>query len=236
MDDFVKVRHLNKYIKKQCIVEDLSFNVSTGNVLALCGGNGAGKSTVIKMITGISQPTSGEVYVNQLAREDDKIEYARQLGYMPDDYQFQHSLTAYESLSFWASLRRVPDTRVNEVLALVGLEEKRKLKIKTFSKGMRQRILFAQSILANPRLLIMDEPTNGLDPYWMNELGQILLEMKEGGQTVILSTHQLDFAEKIADQVIFLNNGKNVGEGRVSSIKKEYGSLSAAFHLSLGLK
>ncbi|WP_211750336.1 heme ABC exporter ATP-binding protein CcmA [Paenibacillus sp. Marseille-Q4541] len=236
MDELLKVSQLTKYIKKQCIVENLSFTLSSGHVLALCGGNGAGKSTVLRLITGVSQPTSGEVTVNHINKKMNEMEYARQLGYMPDDYQFQQGLTAYENLSFWASLRRVPNNRINEVLALVGLEEKKNKKVNTFSKGMRQRILFAQAILGKPELLIMDEPTNGLDPYWMKEFAQILLEMKKDGQTVIFSTHQLDIAEEIADRVIFLNKGKHVGEGPVSHFREQYGSLSAAFHHSLGMK
>ncbi|SDW74082.1 heme ABC exporter ATP-binding protein CcmA [Paenibacillus sp. PDC88] len=236
MDELVIVKQLNKLIKKKCIVEELSFTLAAGEVLALCGGNGAGKSTVLRMLTGISEPTSGEISVNKRSRSTDRMKYAEQLGYMPDDYSFQQGLTANESLKFWASIRRLPQTRVQEVLAIVGLEDQKEQKVSTFSKGMSQRLLFAQAILSKPRLLIMDEPTNGLDPYWMKELVSILVEMKQHGQTVIFSTHQLDIAEEAADKVIFLNNGKNVGEGTVSMFKQKHGSLSAAFHHSLGLK
>lgn len=121
---------------------------------------------------------------------------------MPDDYQFNHGLSAEDS-EFWAALRKIPrrKSRVEEVLALVGLEDKRKGLVNTFSKGMRQRVLFAQALLAKPPLLIMDEPTNGLDPFWMNEFVNLLQGIKKEGYSVVFSTHQLEIADKIADQI-----------------------------------
>ncbi|OPA72957.1 ABC transporter ATP-binding protein [Paenibacillus selenitireducens] len=237
MDDIVvKVVGLTKTIKKQTIVQDISFNISSGNVLALCGGNGAGKSTVLRMISGIMQPTSGEILVNNLRWNTDRKLFSQQIGYMPDDYQFTQGLTAEEALSFWAALRKVPKQRVHEVLELVGLEEKRKSLVHTFSKGMRQRILFAQALLGKPPLLIMDEPTNGLDPFWMKSFVQLLLNLKREGHTVVFSTHQLEIADEVADQIVFLNKGRNVGEGSMEHFRDRFGSIHAAFHSSLGLK
>jgi Cu-processing system ATP-binding protein len=232
----VQVTDLTKKIKKQSLVEDIGFNVSAGSILALCGGNGAGKSTVLRMIAGILQPTSGEITVNGLRWNEQRKRFAEQIGYMPDDYQFNQGLTAEEVLSFWAALRRVPKRRVTEVLALVGLEEKRKSLVNTFSKGMRQRVLFAQALLGKPPLLIMDEPTNGLDPFWMNEFAGLLQGIRQEGHTVIFSTHQLEIADGVADRIVFLSKGRMVGEGSTQNIREQYGSLYEAFNHSLGLK
>ncbi len=234
----VNVKGISKVIKKQTLVEEISFQIPSGSILALCGGNGAGKSTVLRMVAGIFQPSVGEISVGGLYWHKSRKQFSKQIGYMPDDYQFNQGLSAEEALTFWAALRRVPKrkARVSEVLALVGLEDKRNRLVNTFSKGMRQRILFAQALLAKPPLLIMDEPTNGLDPFWMNEFVDLLHRIKQEGHTVIFSTHQLEIADKIADQVVFLSHGRNVGSGPTEQFHAKFGSLYTAFNHSLGLK
>lgn len=232
----VIVNGLGKRIKNQTIVEDISFRLDSGHVLAICGGNGAGKSTLLRMLAGIMRPTSGEIMVNNLRWSQDRKRYANQMGYMPDDYQFSQGLTAEEALLFWASLRKLPRERVEEVLVMVGLGEQKHKRVTTFSKGMQQRILFAQAMLAKPALLIMDEPTNGLDPFWMQEFVHLLKAIKQEGHMVVFSTHQLEVADDIADQIMFMNQGCNVGEGTADEFRNQYGSLHAAFHQSLGIK
>ncbi|MED5018042.1 ABC transporter ATP-binding protein [Paenibacillus chibensis] len=232
----VSVTGVSKTIKNQAVVSDISFALSEGSILACCGGNGAGKSTLLRMLAGITRPSSGEIAVNGMRWSENRIAYARQIGYMPDDYLFHHGLTAREMLSFWAALRKVPKSRVSEVLSRVGLEEQANKKVDTFSKGMRQRVLFAQALIGQPVLLLMDEPTNGLDPFWTQEFVKQLKQLREEGCSIIFSTHQLDVAEEAADQVIFMNNGINVGSGSVESFKHRYHSLYAAFHGSLGIE
>ncbi|MFF2912133.1 ABC transporter ATP-binding protein [Paenibacillus sp. NPDC057934] len=237
MDEaMVRVTGLTKVIKKQSLVENIAFTLPAGSILALCGGNGAGKSTVLRMIAGILQPTSGDITVGGLRWHTERKQFAKKIGYMPDDYQFNQGLTAEEVLSFWAALRRVPRRRVTEVLTLVGLEEKRRSLVSTFSKGMRQRVLFAQALLGEPPLLIMDEPTNGLDPFWMNEFAGLLQNIREAGHTVIFSTHQLEIADRVADRILFLSGGRSVREGPTKDIREQHGSLYEAFNYSLGLK
>ncbi|WP_379127269.1 ABC transporter ATP-binding protein [Paenibacillus sp. sgz500958] len=233
----ISVQDISKIIKNQTLVEDISFQAPGGSILALCGGNGAGKSTVLRLIAGILQPTAGEITVSGLKWSKSRKQFSRQIGYMPDDYQFSQGLTAGEALNFWAALRKVPKrkSRVEEVLAIVGLEDKQNVLVNTFSKGMRQRVLFAQALLAKPPLLIMDEPTNGLDPFWMNEFVQLLQGIRKEGHTIIFSTHQLEIADQIADQIVFLSQGRNVGLGKTEDFRTKFGSLYAAFHHSLGL-
>ncbi|WP_059049522.1 ABC transporter ATP-binding protein [Paenibacillus senegalimassiliensis] len=236
-EPLVTVSGLNKIIKGQTIVHEVSFQVPAGSIVGLCGGNGAGKSTILRMVAGILQPTSGDIRVGGLRWKEDRKQFAGQIGYMPDDFQFPAGLTAEEILSFWASLRREPESRVREVLEMVGLDDKRHKRVNSFSKGMRQRVLFAQAMLSSPSLILMDEPTNGLDPYWMQEFVAILKSVKLEGQTVLFSTHQLDIAEELADEVIFLNNGRICGEGTVEYFRALYGPLPLhrAFQQSLGL-
>lgn len=141
----LEVMGLCKSIKKQPIVEDISFRITSGQVLALCGGNGAGKSTVLRMIAGILRPTSGEVAVNNVRWLKERKRYSEQIGYMPDDYQFNQGLSAEEMLLFWASLRKVPKERVQEVLTMVGLEDQRKT-------GLRPSPKACANVCYSPRL------------------------------------------------------------------------------------
>lgn len=236
-DSIVQVVGVDKVIKKQKLVENINLRIERGSIVGLCGGNGAGKSTVLRMIAGIMQPTAGEITVNKHQWKKDRKQFSQQIGYMPDDFQLSPGLTAAEALSFWAALRKVPASRVDEVLEIVGLQDKRGNQVHTFSKGMRQRVLFAQAMLGKPPLLIMDEPTNGLDPYWMNEFVRLLQLIRSEGHTVLFSTHQLEIAEEVADYVVFLNSGRNYGEGTVEHFRQQYGAypLHAAFQQSLGI-
>lgn len=234
-EGYVTVAQVNKTIKGQAIVKNLSFQIPQGSIVGLCGGNGAGKSTILRLIAGILQPTSGEITVNQLRWKTDREAFAGQMGYMPDDFQFPQGMTAFEMLSFWAALRKVPEVRVQEVLAFVGLTDKQNKRVSTFSKGMKQRVLFAQAILAEPPLLLMDEPTNGLDPYWLKAFVKLIRQVKQEGQTVLFSTHQLEVAEELADYVIFLQDGQLCGEGAMDSYRELFGAspLQQAFQFSL---
>lgn len=235
-----RVLHLNqvsKRIQKQQIIHSVDFSLSQGQALALCGGNGAGKSTLLRMIAGILQPTSGSIEVNGTSWKQNRQGYAEQLGFMPDDYMFGQGLSAEETLTFWASLRKVSKNRVQDILCTVGLHEVRSKAVSSFSKGMRQRLLFAQALLTKPPLLIMDEPTNGLDPYWLESFISLVHSAKQDGHAVIFSTHQLEIAEAVADHVIFLKEGRIMEEGPVRAFHQTYGShgLQGAFHRLFGL-
>jgi len=232
----VLARGITKSIKGRALVEPIDLSVGAGEALALCGGNGAGKSTILRMIAGITLPSGGDIRVNGYAWREKRKAFARQIGFMPDDYLFTPGLSAFEALSFWSALRGVGKTRVLETLAIVGLEDKKDEKVRTFSKGMKQRLLFAQAILAKPPLLMLDEPTNGLDPYWMDEFVRLIRELKREGHAVVFSTHQLPVAEEVADRVVFLNGGRKCGEGSVAEYRARFGDypLHAAFREALG--
>ncbi|MBB6673600.1 ABC transporter ATP-binding protein [Cohnella nanjingensis] len=227
------VSQLSKSIGRSTLLHPCSLEAARGEIVALCGGNGAGKSTLIRMIAGISQPTQGRVQIGGLSWAQHRAAYADSIGYMPDEFQFGSALTALETLRFYAALRRVPDDRVLELLDTVGLSEVRGRRVSTYSKGMRQRLLFAQAMLARPPLLLLDEPTNGLDPYWMEAFGRLIRQAAGEGQTVVFSTHQLNIAESYADRALFMASGHVRYAGDVGALKAQYrhdGGLYGAFH------
>lgn len=219
----LQLTDVGKTIKGHPIIGQVSLKLHAGEVLALCGGNGAGKSTILRMITGVMQPSAGTIRVGGLQWKADRKRYAEQIGYMPDDYLFSQGLSAEETLTFWASLRKVSKSRVQETLRTVGLSEVKGKPVTSFSKGMRQRLLFAQALLAKPPLLVMDEPTNGLDPFWMESFVELVRLAKQEGHAVIFSTHQLSVAEEVADSVVFLKNGRIEREGVIGDFVREDG-------------
>lgn len=222
------VQNLEKTMNKKTILHSLSLQLQSGRILALCGGNGAGKSTLIRTMIGLSNATKGTVTINGVQKKKNRQAFARQFGYMPDDFQFQESIRARETLYFYARLKCVDEERTKEVLQQVGLTEHQHKVVGAFSKGMRQRLLLAQALLTKPPLLVLDEPTNGLDPYWVQTFSQMMVQAKEAGQSVVFSTHDLHVAEEIADEVIFLHDGNVLSKGPIEKYKET--GLYETFH------
>lgn len=215
-NSFLTIENITKKVRKTNIIAPFSYRLSKGKILALCGGNGAGKSTLIRLITGLITPSSGTVTIDGFNQRTDARSFFNSFGYMPDDFQFQSSIRAKETIQFYADLKQISHKRVKDVMTSVGLTEHMEKRMGTFSKGMKQRLLLAQAMLANPKLLILDEPTNGLDPYWINQFSKLMIDGRAQGQTIIFSTHELHVAEQIADEVIFLNDGKIISHGPIT--------------------
>lgn|SRR5690625_3752234 len=213
----VEIKNISKKVGQNEILAPFSYQLHAGKILALCGGNGAGKSTLIRMITGLITPTTGNIMIAGEEQRRNKRSFFNYFGYMPDDFNFQPSIRAQETIQFYANLKKIKQKRVAEVIESVGLTEHMKKKVGTFSKGMQQRLLLAQALLAEPPLLILDEPTNGLDPHWIKQFGKLMVAARERGQTVIFSTHELHVAEQIADEVVFLDSGKVISEGPIEN-------------------
>lgn len=199
------MKDVTKRYKKQVVIDRFQLAAAPGEIIALHGPNGAGKSTVIKMISGIVRPTAGTIRVNGYSADKHRKLYAREISYMPDDFQFQQKLTVMEFLQFYAKMRQVSRRQVVEALARVGLLSKQDSYVSTLSKGMGQRLLLAQVLFSGASLLLLDEPTNGLDDRWLDNLKQILLDCKQQKKTVIFSTHLRSFAEDIGDRIISVN-------------------------------
>lgn len=177
------------------------------------------------MLVGILPPSSGTIQLNGLNWNDNRVEYLQEIGYMPDHFTFSAGLTAKETLEFYASLRNRTAEEADRLLKMVGLHEVRNKRVSQFSKGMQQRLLFAQAILAKPALVVLDEPTNGLDPYWMDAFVDLVREVKLAGQSVLFTTHQLQVADAVADRAIFLMNGKIVRDGMIKEYQQQYGAI-----------
>ncbi|RPJ95167.1 ABC transporter ATP-binding protein [Rummeliibacillus sp. TYF005] len=201
---------VKKYSEDQGI-DNVSFTLQEGRIIALAGGNGAGKSTLIRLLIGEEKPDNG------------KLTWATHpsIRYMPDDVNFPPTLTALEILQLLAGLKKIPSSEIDRVLKRVGLWEYRKQRVRQFSKGMRQRINLAQALLGDEQLLILDEPTNGLDIRWIAELKTILQEQKDCGKTILFSTHLLSFAEELADDVLLLHEGHVLKHGNIKSVLQD---------------
>ncbi|OKL36924.1 ABC transporter ATP-binding protein [Domibacillus mangrovi] len=204
----VQVNNVTKRYKQNRGVNQASFTLHNGEIIALVGANGAGKSTLIQLLIKQIKPDTGEI-----VWQDNE-----ELRYMPDDLAFPEALTAEEILHLLGNLKKVSKERQHIILKEVGLFEAKELKVGQFSKGMRQRLNLAQSMMGEGSLFILDEPTNGLDPYWIAQLKKVLLHEKQNGQIVLFSTHLLSLAEEIADSVILLNDGEILATGTISSL------------------
>lgn len=233
---FVMFDRVHKRIGGQTIIREISLEVERGMTVALCGGNGAGKSTLLRMLAGVLKPTSGTIRIDGLEQRIDRLKYNRLFGYMPDDYNFTYPLSARETLRFWARLKGQDAARVEQLMEMVGLEHAGSKPVSAFSKGMRQRVLFAQAMLDDPPLIIMDEPTNGLDPYWIESFVRLVRQASASGKTVLFSTHMLHVAEALADRIVFLQGGQIIRQlDREQLAGLGPGGLHAAFGEWFGL-
>ena len=201
----LETKELTKKFGRQKAVDNLSLQIEKNSVYGLLGPNGAGKSTTLKMITGMLHKTSGEILFEDKPWSRADLEKIGALIEMPPLYD---NLTAWENLKVRTLLLGLPDARIKEVLEIVDLKNTGKKKSGQFSIGMKQRLGIAIALLNHPRLLILDEPTNGLDPLGIQELRDLIKSFPEQGITVILSSHILAEVEQIADHIGIINNGR----------------------------
>ena len=201
----LETKELTKKFGRQKAVDNLSLQIEKNSVQGLLGPNGAGKSTTLKMITGMLHKTSGEILFEDKPWSRADLEKIGALIEMPPLYD---NLTAWENLKARTLLLGLPDSRIKEVLEIVDLKNTGKKKSGQFSIGMKQRLGIAIALLNHPRLLILDEPTNGLDPLGIQELRDLIKSFPEQGITVILSSHILAEVEQIADHIGIINNGR----------------------------
>ena len=196
--------NLTKSYKKKCVVDNLSFNVNKGEIFAFLGSNGAGKTTTIKMILGLVGIDNGKVKIAENIR----------IGYSPETPYFPPFLTGYEVLEYYAGIQKITKAErkaeIPKLLETVGLEND-KTRVKNYSKGMLQRLALAQALLGNPDLLILDEPTAGLDALGRLEIMQLIEKLKNSGKTIIINSHILNDIERICDRGIIIKKGVQMG-------------------------
>ncbi|MBS5144998.1 MAG: lantibiotic protection ABC transporter ATP-binding protein [Butyricicoccus pullicaecorum] len=200
----LKTTNLCKSFKEQMVVNNVSLNIQRNSVYGLLGPNGAGKSTTLKMITGILKPTSGSIEFDGHPWQRSDL---TQIGVLIETPPLYENLTAYENLKVRTTMLGLPDKRIDEVLHIVCLTDTGKKRAGQFSLGMKQRLGIAIALLNNPQLLILDEPTNGLDPVGMEELRELIRSFPDKGITVILSSHILSEVQQTADHVGIIAGG-----------------------------
>ena len=244
MDAIVELKNLRVEFKAQnsgqgrkVAVKDLNLRVEAGEVFGFLGPNGAGKTTTMNVLLGFVNATSGSAFLfgvnvcEPIARQ--------RIGYLPEMTYYYKFLTAEELLRFYASIfglsRLEADRRIDQLLKLVELESVRKRPIKTYSKGMQQRVGLAQALINNPDLLILDEPTSGLDPIGRMKVREIIQRLKSEGKTIFFSSHELGEVETVCDRVAIINQGELKAEGRVVDlVEKHQANLEKIFLKIIG--
>lgn len=214
-DNYIlQIKNLTKKYKKSIVLNDVSINVRENTIYALLGPNGAGKSTTLKVISGLLKKNSGELLFNghSWSRKD-----LIDIGALIESAPLYGNLTARENLDVINTILGLPKERIQEVLEVVGLTETGNKKVMNFSMGMKQRLGIALAILNRPKLLILDEPTNGLDPIGIQELRELITSFPKQGITVLLSSHLLTEVAHLADDIGIISNGKIGYEGKYHS-------------------
>lgn len=224
MVDIISLEHVNKELGKRQILKDVTLAVKQGDIFGYLGPNGAGKTTTIRIILGLMAATSGKV---SLLGQDAQVEKVRQkIGFVLEADGLYDNLTAYDNLLYYAKLYDVaqPAQKVNEVLKLVGLAERTKDKVGTYSKGMRQRLALARAMAPDPEVLVLDEPTAGVDPTGQIEIRQLMLDMiHKEHKTILLSSHNLDEVQRICNRIALIHKGQIRLYGELEQFKREMG-------------
>lgn len=229
----VRLENVTKRFGEFTAVDSLNMAVRPGRIYGLLGPNGAGKTTTIRMIVNITAPDTGRI---ELFGQEVNAELQDRIGYLPEERGLYKKMKVVEQLKFFAELKSVAgkqvEGRIDHWLARVKLSEWKAKKATELSKGMQQKIQFIAAILHDPDLLILDEPFSGLDPVNVDLLMDIILELKSSHKTIIFSTHQMEVAEKICDDICLINRSHKVLEGRLRDIKQSYGRNAVALRIT----
>ena len=219
----IKVENLTRYYGDFLAVNDVSFNIEKGQIVGLLGSNGAGKTTIMKMLTSILEPSSGKIFINDINIKDNPLAVKNLIGYLPENCPTYQDFTVIEYLSFLADLKGIKGNDLKETLKnsieKTNLKDRLLSPIHTLSKGLRQRVGLAGAILGRPPILILDEPTSGLDPKQIGETRKLIKELSESS-TVILSTHIMQEVEAMCERVLIMSGGKLIKDAMLKDLKK----------------
>ena len=221
--DIIETKNLTKYYKKIKGIEDVTFSVKKGEIFGFLGPNGAGKTTTIRTLLGFLKPTSGNAYIFGLDIEEDGIEIKKDVGYIPGDLNLYGHLTGGQFLDYFTSLRSSDMYLLDELLSIFEVPLDRK--IKGYSKGMKQKLGIIQAFMHDPELVIMDEPTAGLDPLLQQEFYKFLKKEKKKGRTMFFSSHILSEVDKVCDRVAIIREGSIVALEDVDALKNKKGKI-----------
>ena len=226
----VELKNLSKSIGKKKIIDDLNLALYPGQITGFLGPNGAGKTTTIRMMVGLMKPTSGDVIIEGVSLKDDFERGISKIGVIVENPEMYKFMTGYKNLEHFARMHKgVTKERIDEVIAQVGMQNRIREKVSTYSLGMRQRLGLAQALLHRPKFLILDEPTNGLDPAGIREFRMYLRKIaEEDGVSVFVSSHMLSEIELMCDRIAIIQNGKLIDIEEVSEAKESYYYIEAA--------
>lgn len=226
MTSIIEVKNLTKKFKDFTAVENISFTVDAGQIFAFLGPNGAGKSTTIKMLTTLLSPTAGTIKINGFDPVKNQDDVRKSFGIVFQDPSLDEELTAYENMDFHGVLYNVEKKlrikRIEELLNIVDLWDRKDHLVKTFSGGMRRRLEIARGLLHHPKIFFLDEPTLGLDPQTRNQMWSYVSNLnKKEGITIFFTTHYMEEAERIAQKIAIIDHGKIITQGSADELKKE---------------
>jgi ABC-2 type transport system ATP-binding protein len=221
----IETQDLTKKYNGTTVVDRLNLHIKENEVFGLLGPNGAGKTTTILMLLGLTEPASGSARVYGFNPTREPLQVKRLIGYLPEKVGFYDNLTAVENLNFIAELNSISfaeiPSRVDEVLAMVGLGDRKTMAVGKFSRGMKQRLGLADVLIKRPKIIFLDEPTSGLDPEGINQLLDLIANLPKMGTTVVLSSHQLYQVQRVCHNIGILSEGKMVIEGSIDKLGRE---------------
>lgn len=221
VENIIEIKNLSKQFKEVRAVSNLDINVHRGDVFGFLGPNGAGKSTTIRMLLSLISPTGGNIKIFGLPLEKYRISILKKIGAIVEKPDFYAYISAYKNLELLGKLNGtdISKNKIMSILELVGLEKRYNSKVKTFSHGMKQRLGIAQALLHDPELIILDEPTTGLDPQGMKEIRELIIHLsRDRKKTLFLSSHILHEVELVANRMVIINRGSTVVEGYVDEL------------------
>lgn len=218
----IEVKNLSKQYGNHLALDDISFKAKEGEILGLLGPNGAGKTTTMRILTGFIPPSGGSASIAGFDVQSESMQVREQVGYMPERIPIYPDMTVEGYVKFWANLRQTDNVRqrVTNVLERVQLDHRRKSLVRSLSKGMRQRLGLAQALVHDPKVIILDEPTIGIDPQQVIEVRESVQNLAKD-HTVLFSTHILSEAEQVCDRVIILNQGQIVAQGKPDTLRQK---------------
>jgi len=220
----IKVRSISKSFGNIEAVNNVSFTINKGEIFGILGPNGAGKSTIVNILNTLVKPDKGDVIIDGINIKDDGDTIKLIMGVVPQEIALYEELTAYENLMFWGGLYDIPKSKlksvVNSTLEVVDLVNRKDDRIKTFSGGMKRRINIACSLLHNPKILVLDEPTVGVDPQNRNHIFEVIERLNNEGMTMIYTTHYMEEAERFCDKIAIIDVGSIIAQGTLKELKK----------------
>ena len=232
VDAMLQVRHLRKCFGNLVAVDDVSFEVGRGQLVGLLGPNGAGKTTTVAMMAGLSRPDAGQVLIDGRPLGGDTNPQKRRIGLVPQDLALYEELSARENLRLFGALYGLAadelDSAMRAALTLVGLGDRERERVGTFSGGMRRRLNLAAGLLHDPDILLLDEPTVGVDPQSRNAIFDNLEELKRRGKALLYTTHYMEEAERLADRVIIIDHGRVIADDTVEGMHARIPSVAGA--------